>query len=47
VIEQLLSDLANFRQRCEEAEYTDTGDAWALIDRLEEALIQRIEPLHR
>lgn len=38
--EQLLSHLADFRERCEEAEYTDTGDAWAMIDRLEDALRQ-------
>lgn len=36
----VLTHLAALRERCEAAEYTDTGDAWAMIDRLEDALRQ-------
>jgi hypothetical protein len=38
----LLADLDAFREKCEEAEYTDTGDAWNMIDRLESALVEVI-----
>ena len=36
--EIVLADLDAFRARCEEAEYTDSGEAWVMIDRLEAAL---------
>ena len=34
----LLADLDAFRARCAEKEYTDTGEAWEMIDKLEAAL---------
>lgn len=36
--EASLAWLNNFRERCEAEEYTDTGEAWELLDALGEAL---------
>ena len=35
---RVLKDLKAFRQACEVAESTDTGEAWDLLERMEEAL---------
>jgi hypothetical protein len=42
-VESLLTDLDLFRARTAEAEYTDTGEAWEMIDKLEAALREAIE----
>lgn len=36
--DEVLAELDAFRAKCEAAEYTDTGEAWEMIDKLEDAL---------
>jgi hypothetical protein len=41
--EEVLAELAAFRAQCEGAEYTDTGEAWRIIELLEDALIAEVK----
>lgn len=37
-VPELLHDIAVYRRKTEEAEYTDTGEAWELLDDIEDRL---------
>ena len=41
--DEVLAQVDEFRNQCEEKEYTDTGEAWRIIDLLEEALIAEVK----
>ena len=42
-IRDLLEEYHAFKRLCEEEEYTDTGEAWVLIDRLAECIILMLD----
>jgi hypothetical protein len=41
---EIVHDIFWFQQACEQREYTDTTEAWALLDRIAQTLSELIDP---